>query len=128
MHSRWIVAFIAALQIFVIHTGAQNTGCIIMRDYKDLKQGYLHMSKIPVATPPVTSPVHGSPRQSGRRSRAVGGGIIIMTRKQKLERLRGIVKKKLKEKRKRNRMICPFPPPRYDEVWSEGVQWLEQLN
>lgn len=45
---------------------------------------------------------------------------------EQVERLRTIFREKLKQPRS-GRLVVPDPPPRYDEVYFEGVRWLDSL-
>lgn len=44
---------------------------------------------------------------------------------ERLERMRREVKRRLEEARSRRRLVCPWPPPRYDRVFVEGTAWLD---
>jgi len=46
-------------------------------------------------------------------------------RKTKLENLRSLVRNRLEEKKRSPELILPDPPPRYDEVFKEGLACLE---
>lgn len=48
-----------------------------------------------------------------------------LSREERIEALRVKVQKKLKE-RIDNR-VAPNPPPRYDEIFFQGVEWLDSL-
>lgn len=48
-------------------------------------------------------------------------------RKAKLQALRERVQKKLAEKPKTRKLVSPPTPPRYDEVFFEGQEWIDQL-
>lgn len=37
------------------------------------------------------------------------------------------IQTRLKERRERPQRIPPNPPPRYDEVFFRGAQWLDEL-
>jgi hypothetical protein len=45
--------------------------------------------------------------------------------KSKVEQLRALVQERLA--RRAERLVPPNPPPRYDEVFARGQQWLDQL-
>ncbi len=47
--------------------------------------------------------------------------------KAKLEELRARIQQRLQELRKRPKALPPNPPPRYDEVFFRGTQWLDEL-
>ena len=44
-----------------------------------------------------------------------------------IEELRVRVQKRLQELRERPKATPPNPPPRYDEVFARGQQWLDEL-
>lgn len=46
-------------------------------------------------------------------------------RRRKLENLRSLIRERIQERRKEPEMIEPDPPPRYDEVFREGLAALE---
>lgn len=43
---------------------------------------------------------------------------------ERLEEMRREMKRRLELKLDRERPVCPWPPPRYDEVFFEGTAWL----
>jgi len=45
----------------------------------------------------------------------------------KLEELRVRVQQRLRELREAPRTVPPNPPPRYDEIFTRGQQWLDEL-
>jgi hypothetical protein len=45
--------------------------------------------------------------------------------KTRLKRMREEVQRRLAKKREARRTLVPEPPPRYDEVFAEGVAWLD---
>lgn len=42
--------------------------------------------------------------------------------KTKMKRLRELAQKRLKERAQQSRLLPPDPPPRYDELWAEGLE------
>ncbi len=57
---------------------------------------------------------------------------ILSTRQKKqqsktIENLRVKIKRKLAEKRKERKLIPPDPPPKYDEVFQQGLEWLDSV-
>jgi hypothetical protein len=46
-------------------------------------------------------------------------------RKRKLENLRSLIRERIRERKKEPEMVEPDPPPRYDEVFREGLAALE---
>lgn len=49
----------------------------------------------------------------------------VQLSKTKIKRMRAEVQRRLAKKRKARRVIAPDPPPRYDQVFEEGVAWLD---
>jgi hypothetical protein len=47
--------------------------------------------------------------------------------KTKADRLKALVKNRLNEKRQTRKLVAPDPPPRYDEVFEKGKEWLDGL-
>lgn len=45
----------------------------------------------------------------------------------KAKRLKALVQSKLEEKRQARKLVAPDPPPRYDEVFEKGQEWLDGL-
>jgi hypothetical protein len=46
-------------------------------------------------------------------------------RKKRREEIRAIMRQKFEEKKKHPDLVAPDPPPRHDEVYAQGVAWLE---
>lgn len=44
-----------------------------------------------------------------------------------VEKLRALVQERPREMRQTETLVPPSPPPRYDEVFARGQQWLERL-
>jgi hypothetical protein len=51
----------------------------------------------------------------------------MKAQKQRMNELKERVKAKLAEKRASSRMVVPTPPPRYDEIFARGIEWLDSL-
>jgi hypothetical protein len=51
----------------------------------------------------------------------------MKAQKQRMNNLKERVKAKLAEKRASSRMVAPTPPPRYDEIFAQGIEWLDTL-
>jgi hypothetical protein len=49
----------------------------------------------------------------------------IKLSKTRLKKMREEVQRRLAKKREARRTVVPQPPPRYDEVFAEGVAWLD---
>ncbi len=47
--------------------------------------------------------------------------------KTKIEELRARIQQRLQELREKPQVLPPNPPPRYDEVFFRGTQWLDEL-
>jgi hypothetical protein len=47
--------------------------------------------------------------------------------KAKIEALRARMEQRLRELRAAPSTVAPDPPPRYDEVFFRGTEWLDQL-
>ena len=47
--------------------------------------------------------------------------------KARIEELRLRIREHFRELREKPRVVPPNPPPRYDEVFFQGTQWLEKL-
>ena len=47
--------------------------------------------------------------------------------KAKIEKLRLRIQERFRELREKPKRVPPNPPPRYDEVFFRGTQWLEEL-
>lgn len=45
--------------------------------------------------------------------------------KNKVKKLQALVKKRLEENRQTRSLVAPDPPPRYDEVFARGQEWLD---
>jgi hypothetical protein len=48
-------------------------------------------------------------------------------RANQIKALKERIRDRLKEKRKVGKLVRPDPPPRYDKVFQEGLQWLEEI-
>jgi hypothetical protein len=44
-----------------------------------------------------------------------------------IEELRLRVQQRLRERREKPGVVPPNPPPRYDEVFFQGTQWLDEI-
>lgn len=42
-----------------------------------------------------------------------------------IDDLRRRVQQKRELIKERSKMVSPYPPPRYDDVYSDGLKWLE---
>lgn len=47
--------------------------------------------------------------------------------KGRIEELRRRIRERFRELREKPRMVPANPPPRYDEVFFQGTQWLDKL-
>jgi hypothetical protein len=47
--------------------------------------------------------------------------------KTKLKKLKALLRERLDQRQHRSRLVPPDPPPRYDEVFAQGQEWLESL-
>jgi hypothetical protein len=47
--------------------------------------------------------------------------------KARIEELRLRIREHFGELREKPKMVPPNPPPRYDEVFFQGTQWLDEL-
>lgn len=47
--------------------------------------------------------------------------------KAKTEELRLRIQERFRELREKPKVVPPNPPPRYDEVFFQGTQWLDKL-
>lgn len=45
----------------------------------------------------------------------------------KLQQLRARLEQRLRELREGPQSVPPTPPPRYDEIFARGQQWLDEL-
>lgn len=75
-----------------------------------------------MTTPARTTPRSGSAHRQGRFT---ADPAPLRLSPEKIEEMRAEVRRRLARKRRsRPRMIVPHPPPRYDEVFADGVAWL----
>jgi hypothetical protein len=52
----------------------------------------------------------------------------MKSQKQRMDDLRARVNAKIAEKRTSSHMVVPDPPPRYDEIFAQGVEWLDMIG
>jgi hypothetical protein len=52
---------------------------------------------------------------------------ITLFGKGAVEKLRALVQERPREIRRTEALVPPSPPPRYDEVFARGQQWLDGL-
>lgn len=45
----------------------------------------------------------------------------------RIEGLRLLIQERFRELRGKPKLVPPNPPPRYDEVFFQGAQWLDKL-
>ena len=54
-------------------------------------------------------------------------GTITLFGKGAVEKLRALVQERPREIRRTEALVPPSPPPRYDDVFARGQQWLDRL-
>jgi hypothetical protein len=80
---------------------------------RDRELGPIHLLKYLYLADLAHAETHGGESYSGVDS------------KTRLKKMREEVQRRLAKKREARRTVVPQPPPRYDEVFAEGVAWLD---